>query len=187
MHLLALGGMLFFMNKIKNFSNVVLFFAALLFVSAVSPTAQAACRVIIAPSGQGIATITSPSMGGGDDDAQILWDLMNVPPQDSIMGPGKAIVTAGKELNFICNLRGGSIPFCTITLNAKGPRGSEWITLDPARKSARLLMTGDEAAAIAQKLHLAADGTLKYVSSDNKLLLQYHSSTLEILYSEQGL
>jgi len=159
----------------------------MLLSSVVSMAANAATRMILSPAGQAIMTVSSPSMGAGDDDAQILWDVMNVPPQDSMMGPGKAIVTAGKELNFICNLRGGKIPFCTVTLNQRGPRGQEWITLDPAGKKARFLITGDEALALGQKLNLNADGTLKILSSDNKLMLEYQPSRLEILYSEHGI
>ena len=42
--------------------------------------------------------------GGSDDFPRALFDVMNVPIQDSMLGPGKVLKTPDKTLNFISDI-----------------------------------------------------------------------------------
>lgn len=110
---------------------------------------------------------------------------MNVPEQPSIIGPGKAIVTEGKELNFVCGKRNGKTT-CSITLNMKGPRGPEWIRLEPATKRMHFRATGADAAALFPQI-FTDQGKFEFTSVDGKFFLSVHEDHFEIRYDEHGL
>ena len=56
-------------------------------------------------------------ISAGDSDPLDLFNLMNVPIQNSIMGPGKAIVSLDKIFNFVCAVQGNENK-CSIIIKA---------------------------------------------------------------------
>lgn len=69
---------------------------------------------------QGIIMVVEKdaASGGSDNDPYTIYEAMEVPVQDSFLGPGKAIVTADRELNFVCAHRTSGEYQCSITINA---------------------------------------------------------------------
>lgn len=97
-----------------------------------------------------------------DDDAQRLYGLMNVPPQDSFMGPGKAVKTADQVFTLSCALRGGD-PLCSIVIKA----GSTKTVVSPSQQLARFTATGEEAAELYREfIHNQPDGSFFFQTTD---------------------
>src|SRR5690606_31516465 len=92
-----------------------------------------------------------------------LYRAMNVPIQDSVMGPGKGIVAANKALNFTCGIRNGSIYECSILLQR-----SAFTEIDFFNKTAKFEVRGEIAEELRQKFYLYA-GEFHFKSSDNVL------------------
>lgn len=113
-----------------------------------------------------------------DDDAAHLYKMMNVEPQDSFIGPGKSIVTANKDLNFVCGSQPGKGPVCSIIFNA-----SSRVKADPNNKIVTYRMTGVDAQEMSAKWNLSGD-ELNFVSTDNKFTLHVSGSEFQLKFSD---
>lgn len=139
-------------------------------------SAQAAIQSTFTPIGVAILQIRIPSGADPDQDTQILWDSMLVPPQDSFAGPGKGIKSDGKELKFVCNKKGGTNDLCVITINANGKQSSRWVEVDQGRQWARLHVEGTEADFFSEKFKgpfESADGKLRIFSAPGLFDIQF--------------
>jgi hypothetical protein len=140
--------------------------------------AQAITQVQFFLAGQAMVTLLSSTPNGStDNDAIDLFKLMNVPPQDSIMGPGKAIATENQDMNLSCgnSPRG---PMCSIVFN-KSARA----TILPSQKKISYKMIGSEAAAMAEMWTLQNDH-LEFTTTDNKLELKVSPDLFQMDFVE---
>lgn len=153
--------------------------------------AEAACHSVFNFGMFASIMIQNPDGGFPDGDADLLWKSMNVPEQDSNLGPGKSIVSAGKEINFICVNRGGDGKqmTCTLTFNSRGPNASRWLKMDSSARTIHVLVQGAEASFFTEKFHLPSDngGPLLFRSNDQKFALVVQAGRFEIFYDEKGL
>lgn len=111
---------------------------------------------------QAMITIYRARNGGSDADAKALFDLMDMPAQGSVMGPGKGFKDSNQILTWACADRGANGYQCSITIR----KDAKTIVRDnPPRL--RYEATGAEAAAL-QKMFKPnqPDGTFKYVNQE---------------------
>lgn len=133
---------------------------------------------------QTLVSITSQDASGAtDEDAYNLFRHMNVEVQNSFLGPGKSIATKDQTLNFICANRNGAYQ-CAIFVKTK----SDFVRVDPSRKSMSFKMSGAAAEEIRQLWELT-DREYHFVSTDNvfkvdvapnSFKLEYNGSNLEV-------
>lgn len=152
-----------------------IFVAMLMFLSG---NAEASVRAIWGLDGSH-AVLTMPTAGMGDNnvDEQTLWDLMNVPPQDSFVGPGKVIETADKNFSLICGQRQNRV-HCTVAVK----RHSRAV-IDARRKRLEVVIAGDEGRQVVEKFHLQ-NGGFVYGTGDNKLSLRGGPEGFHLLFQE---
>lgn len=127
---------------------------------------------------QGMISITHANLGGndGDTDAQNLFNLMNVPIQGSVLGPGKAIIAGDKIMNLSCVNRGNAGFECSIVLQ-RSPQS----LIDSQRRIISFKATGAEANTLLEKFNLengriqfhTTDGLFQVFGEPNLFLLQY--------------
>ena len=148
--------------------------------------ASASCRSVFV-GGFGSLTIANPP-GGSDDDATRLWNALDIPSQNSSLGPGKPMVSSGKEINFICVDRGGNGKqmTCTITFNPMGPKSGAWTRIDSISKKIHFQVEGSEAAFFTEKWH-TQQGEFRYKTEDGKFSLLVSPGRVEIEFADSGL
>lgn len=118
--------------------------------------------------------------GSVDELPQKIFEGMNVPVQDSILGPGKALKAPEKILNFICANRTGSGGYtCMLLIHS-----SEWAQL--GAKKASLRIQGDLAQSLAAQFHLN-QGVLVFSNSEGTLEIKVTPNELNIRFAESGL
>lgn len=118
--------------------------------------------------------------GNIDNDSIEIYQRMNVPVKDSPMGPGKAIVTADRFLNFICS-KGNDGAQCTIII-----RQSADSFLNPLEKTAVYTLSGARADELAD-LFFLNQGQFQFKSQDQKFLIDIRAGFFKIAYAENGL
>lgn len=126
---------------------------------------------------QGMINISSKDARGPlDDDAQTLFAEMNVPVQDSFMGPGKSIVADNKALNFVCSNSNTRGYMCTIMLS----RSSH-----TQLSSSKMVYSVDGVLAqeISAKFHKV---NYKFISTDGIFSIHSTPEKFELIYNESG-
>jgi len=113
---------------------------------------------------QAMISITHPTGGDpqSDPDAKNLFQVMDVPIQGSVMGPGKGIVTNGKILNLSCVDRASAGYQCSMVIQR-----SAQTVIDSQRGYISFRATAEEAGELVRKFHLE-NGKAHFVSSDGK-------------------
>ncbi|GIL18730.1 MAG: hypothetical protein BroJett040_24810 [Oligoflexia bacterium] len=119
---------------------------------------------------QVLIVIAGGQYEGPDTDAAELYRRMNVPPQDSFIGPGKSIVTEDKNFNFVCSIRQGQGTQCSIVL-----KRSENVQINPAKKYARYYVQGAQAKTLSEKFTLNQDGQWLFETVDGKFKMAINS------------
>ncbi|MES2801177.1 MAG: hypothetical protein V4654_01685 [Bdellovibrionota bacterium] len=88
-----------------------------------------------------------------------IYEQMNVPEQNSMLGPGKALAVSQKEMTFICNKKQENVYHCSfIVFNSSfGKIGF---------KSAIVTYTGDKAKSMFDQFFPNQDGTDINITDD---------------------
>jgi len=127
---------------------------------------------------QGMINISNNHLGQTDSDAETLLADMNVPVQDSVMGPGKAITSEGQILNFICANRGSRNFTCTVIIQS-----SPHSKLSPNKMAYEL--SGEEAKIIHEKFHPnQEDGSYRFISTDGLFQVQSTPEHFLVIYQK---
>src|SRR5688572_21389328 len=100
-----------------------------LFISLSTLSAAAATRATFFGIGAMVQVLPQHPGGSADNDSFDLYKAMNVPVQDSMIGPGKAIQTPDQGLSFTCAIRNNTSYECSIIFN-RSPN----LKLDPINK-----------------------------------------------------
>ncbi|MFP5519760.1 MAG: hypothetical protein ACLGGX_07645 [Bdellovibrionia bacterium] len=129
----------------------------------------------------GMINIVSQQYGEGPDtDALVLFEDMNVPVQDSFLGPGKSIVSKDRALNFVCAERGArGGPTCTIMIN----RSANSIL---SRGRIGFRVTGDQAWEFSSKFKLDGNKVFSFISIDEVFRVYASEKEFFVLWDENG-
>jgi hypothetical protein len=119
--------------------------------------------------------------GPADSDSFDIYRAMNVPVQDSIIGPGKAIQTSDRALSFQCAIRNNVSYECSIVFNR-----SANLKLDIVNKKIKYEVTGIMAEDLRQKFFLK-DDVFHFKSTDALMSVDAIEGRFTILYSAQGI
>lgn len=140
-------------------------FASFIFLSWLLVSTQAFAIThgyFIGLNSQGMIMLTEQDRtGGNDNDAYHLFEAMDVPIQNSFLGPGKAIVTADRGLNFVCAHRTSGEYQCSITINA-GKDGK----VSKSNGSIYYKATGDKGIEVSKLFKANSDKGYYFESSD---------------------
>lgn len=117
--------------------------------------------------------------GSFDDTAYTLFKAMNVPIQDSMIGPGKSLKAAEKTLNFICAQRGEENFQCTLFIFP-----TAWGQI--AQGKASFVVTGSEARAFSEQFHLP-NGEFSLMNPEGTLRIDVQNELFSIKFNESGL
>lgn len=112
-----------------------------------------------------------------DDDAERLYEVMNVLPENSVMGQGKKILS-GESFSLIVADRGKGEFDGTIMIY-KG----EGVHIDPLQKLVRLHWTGERARALFSQF-LSSEGKFVFDSTDERLRLEADQSQFTLEFQE---
>ncbi len=141
------------------------FFLPLILIIATSST-QAVVKIQFFGMNTMLNVISREANGPFDSDPVNLFNVMNVPIQNSFLGPGKSVVSADRKFNFVCGVQGNENK-CSAIIQ-QGPA----TTANPFNKTLTYDVTGAEAKALADKFFMKSDGTsLHFVSEDQQLRL----------------
>ncbi len=129
---------------------------------------------------QAMITVYKSRLGGSDSDARVLFDSMNVPIQDGMMGPGKAIKDAGQILSWVCGDKGKDGYQCTFMIQ-KNARTK--ISSNPVR--VRYEVSSTEAADLGLLVvPNQTDGTFKFTNEEGTLAIESSIDRFVITYAE---
>ena len=165
----------------KNGFTVLPILLALLILEVSAQTAHAETLARVMPfANQAMITVYKSRMGGSDQDAKFLFDSMNVPIQDGMMGPGKAIKDSGQILSWVCGDKGADGYQCTFMIQ-KSARTE--ISSSPVR--VRYDVTGSEAAALGLLVvPNEANGTFKFTNEEGTLSIEASVDRFILTYAE---
>lgn len=128
---------------------------------------------------QAMVNISSQdSLGRTDLDSHDLYQIMNVTPQNSFIGPGKKIISSAKDFNLICNERSQTQYECTVIL-----KQSNQTKFSPSRFLYRV--TGDEALSLIQQFNLK-NNEIHFQTEDQKFRIYGKDGVFAVIYSEDG-
>ncbi len=119
--------------------------------------------------------------GAADSDSLDLYKAMNVPVQETMLGPGKAIQSPDQALNLSCAIRNNISHECSIVLNR-----SKYLRLDPINKKIKFHITGTMADEIRRKFFLTNE-EFHFKSTDSLFLMEAVGNSFTLLYSAEGL
>ena len=117
--------------------------------------------------------------GGADPDAELLYSLMDVPPQNSLIGPGKAIVTSDKDFNLTCGVRNNKLTECNFIFKKSGR-----VDINGSNRSIVYEISGDEGRHLAQKFVKNQGDHFAFQNSDSTLNILAHSGGLVLKFAE---
>jgi len=131
----------------------------------------------------GIIRVVPQNLSGESDlDGKVLYEAMNVPVKDSMIGPGKAIETADGALQFICALRQQAGPECSIFIHQKGHG-----IVNSATKTMIYKVQGDEADVYVKLFKTDVNGEFNFVSVDRLLKIQIAPGFFEVRFQQLAL
>jgi hypothetical protein len=114
----------------------------------------------------------------GDNDPTSLYQVMNVPPQNSILGVGKAIVSSPRDFNLTCS-QGQNL--CSIVLNH-----SARVVIISQQKIMSFTAEGADADQLGAQFVQNA-GHFEWLSTDHKMRITATPGHFEFLINEAGL
>lgn len=135
--------------------------------------------------GQVQITVYKGTLGQGDDrDARVLMDAMNVPLQNSPLGPGKAIVDSAKLLNWTCADRGQAGYHCALLVRP-GQGGSELQSRTQISPPAvTYVATGEVALELFEMLVPTTPGFFEFENQEQTLKISATPEKFELVYRE---
>ncbi len=116
--------------------------------------------------------------GTNDGSPQALFNLMDRPEQDSVVGRGKVLEAPQKVLNFICAHRGENNYQCSIYIHR-----SAFSAIAP--KKASFVAEGEFAASLFSQFH-SENGRVSYHNEDGTFAVEGTEQKVVIVYSEGG-
>lgn len=165
-----------FMVRLTRMFIIVLFF-----VLSSSVVAQAVTRgKFVGPYGI-IRVLVKDFLGVTDSDGQVLFESMNVPQKESMLGPGKSIETEDRALQFICANRPKVGHECAIFIH-----NASYGVVDPIRKLMSYKVRGEKANQYGKLFHLDSQGAFNFLSIDGTLKVHILPGYFEVTYSENG-
>lgn len=144
-------------------------------------TAQADTLARVMPfANQAVITVFKGRISGDNHDGSFLFDSMNVPAQDGMLGPGKAIKDSGQVLSWVCGDKGQDGFQCTFMIQ-KNARTE--IHQNPVRVSYKA--TGAEAQMLSKLVvPNEADGSFKFVNREGTLAISATDSEFSLQYTQ---
>ena len=152
----------------------------LLFILFYIHSSFASTRATFFGVGAMVQVIPQSPNGTIDRDGQDLYEAMNVPVQDSIMGPGKAIQTQDQAISFTCAIRNNTSYECSIVFNQ-----SRYLQMDMINKKLKFHVSGAIATEIRQKFFLK-DNEFHFKAADGLMKVDAVDDEFTFLYSAQG-
>lgn len=129
---------------------------------------------------QVMVTVYRNRLGGSDQDARLLFEAMNVPVQDSMLGPGKSLEDSTKSLSWVCGDKGKDGFQCTFMFK-KSPVTR--LRTNPIEVSYKI--TGQEARFISDRIHFnKPSGTFEFVNEEGSLKVLISPDETEVQYKE---
>ena len=104
------------------------------------------------------------SFGNSDSDSSDLYQIMNVPEQDTMLGRGKSITSTDRDFNLVC---GEYKSQCQIILNK-----SQNVKISGSMKIMSFKLTGDQAAALTNLFKVNTEGEAYFQTADKLLRLK---------------
>jgi hypothetical protein len=130
--------------------------------------------------GRAIVMITAKDpMGRADDDGERMFKGMNVEEQDSVIGPGKGIVSTDRDFNLSCAIRQGVGTECSIVVNSSGD-----MKIDEAAGRIEYRATLEKADVLSAKFLLDEDGKFDYETHDGKVIIMSRPGSFKFIYSK---
>jgi|GEM_PF-3096486 len=151
-----------------------------LLITFIMSSAQAVTQTQFLPgnySAMAYARAQTPD-GQQDQDPFTLFKLMNVPTQNTMMGPGKAIFTTARDFNLTCATEKG---LCSIVLNH-----SDHVKILPQQKIMSFTVQGAEADQLRALFDLE-QGEFHFLSTDHKMRITAVPGAFEFLVNEGGI
>jgi hypothetical protein len=148
---------------------------------ALSSTAAAVTRAQFSGPYGIIHILPRDFSGAIDADGQSLFNAMNVPQKDSILGVGKAIETEDKTLQFICANRPQIGHECSIFI-----RNGEFAAVDSIRKFMRYKITGEKANQYGALFQRDSKGFYSFTSGDGSFIVRIEPGSFEIYYGQNA-
>lgn len=145
----------------------VFFFISLIF----SSSCFAATRLQFFIGDRNAMALITPadSSGNSDSDSSDLYQVMNVPEQDTMLGKGKSIISVDRDFNLIC---GEYRNQCQVILNR-----SPHVLISGLKKQMSFIITGDAAARLTEQFKLNSKGEAYFMTTDKLFRLSGSAST----------
>jgi hypothetical protein len=125
-----------------------------------------------------IRVLTKDPSGATNPDARTLFEAMDVPVQDSMMGPGKVIQSTGQGLQFICADRGGDAGVeCSIFIQP-----STLSKINPLSGVMEYKVSGAAADSFTKLFKLDGKGEFNFASSEGSLRVGVKAQSFEVSF-----
>ncbi len=160
----------------------LIFIAAFLLTGLFQPLATHADTIarVMPLANQAVITVFKGRVSGDDHDGRFLFEAMDVPVQDGVLGPGKAIKDSGQILSWVCGDKGSDGIQCTFMVQ-KNARTE--IRQNPARVSYKV--SGAEAQAwFKTVVPNEPDGSFKFQNREGTLAISSSASEFSLQYAE---
>jgi hypothetical protein len=122
---------------------------------------------------------TKDPSGATNNDARGVFEAMDVPIQNSMMGPGKVIQSTERALQFICADRPQEGIECSIFIQR-----SQNSSVNPLKGTMQYKVTGPAAEFFTSKYHLDANGEYLFTSEEGNLKVQVKSQYFEVSFTK---
>ena len=163
-------------SKLTLITKLLVTFLAFVFVS----EAQAIVKIQFFGMQTMVNVIGHDRLGGSDSDPVDIFNLMNVPIQHTLMGPGKSIVTADRKFNLVCAVQGGENK-CSLIVQL-----SPETQADPINKVLTYDLGGDGARKLVQQFYLNKAQAIHFVSADKQLSLDVTEDHFRLHFQGNG-
>ncbi|WII70986.1 hypothetical protein QJS83_10990 [Bdellovibrio sp. 22V] len=117
--------------------------------------------------------------GSNDSSPQILFDAMDRPEQDSMLGRGKTLEAPQKVLNFICARKGENNYQCSIYIHQ-----SSFGRIAPGK--ARFDVRGEQAKALFEQFH-SQNGRFTFRDEANTFGIEATPERFVMVYEADGI
>ena len=163
-------------SKFTLITKLLVPFLAFIFVS----EAQAIIKIQFFGMQTMVNVIGHDRLGGSDSDPVDIFNLMNVPIQHTLMGPGKSIVTADRKFNLVCAVQGGENK-CSLVIQL-----SPETQADPFNKVLTYDLDGDSARKLVKQFYLNKVQSIHFVSADKQLSLDITEDHFRLHFQGNG-
>ena len=158
----------------------ILMAVAITLAALIAPAEADTLARVMPFANQAVITVFKGRISGDNHDGSFLFDSMNVPAQDGMLGPGKAIKDSSQILSWVCGDKGQDGFQCTFMIQ-KNARTE--IHQNPVRVSYRA--RGAEAQALSKLVvPNEPDGTFKFINREGTIKILATDSEFSLHYAE---